>query len=157
EPATCTRAAAPLAYRAPPLPAMSSKKVLALTKSGPSVATAPPRLPALARPSRRLTFWRVSVPWLTMRPPLLSPEWPLASTMFLTVNEWPRATENRRAVLVKLPLRVMRLAPSRVVLWLMACSVRRTMVLGPPQLKVTLPPPERAAARAASVQLSEVP
>src|SRR5579859_4014921 len=64
-------------------------------------------------------------------------------------------TTNRRVA--RLPVSVMTPPPSRMALVVRVMGLENAMVLGPPQLKVTRPPPARAVLTPAWVQFVTTP
>ena len=116
---------------------------------------APPEIAPLLE---NVPLMTVNVPLLRMAPPpLYAPALlPLAMVRLARVKAAPEFTTN--TCVVPPPLSVMRLPPSMLVSTAMIFWLVTVIVTGlVPQLKVTLPPPARAASNADSVQLPAVP
>src|SRR5216684_780938 len=75
--------------------------------------------------------------------------------MFLSLRVTP--SETLKMATESEPSSVMPPAPSMVVDWVMFLVVVRKNEMGPPQLKVTVPPPANLASSPASVQLLTTP
>src|SRR5579859_1028878 len=140
-----------LANSAPALPPVLLASRLWVMVSGPLLKMAPPLLVLLV-----WLFWIVawsstSVPWLTSAPPSVPPPLNRSRMMCRRVNKLLESTVIKRVL--RLPVRVMASPPSMVTGTLMARGTVSTIVLGPQQAKVMVPPADSAAAKSLSVQL----
>src|SRR5579859_47600 len=146
-----TMALPKLANSAPALPAVLSLSALLVIVTGPSLKMAPP-LWLLSVWLWVMVAWSsVRLPWLVMAPPSPPVLAALSSTMCAKVNVTLLLTTNSRVA--TLPVSVTALPPSSVASWLTVMRVVSVMVVGPPQLKVIVPPPARADSNPAWVQL----
>jgi hypothetical protein len=102
-----------------------------------------------------VTLVSVSGPALQIAPPLPLELNALSSVMLLIASDADAWTLNKRVV--SPPVMVITPLPSMTVFCVIVFSLRTRIVFGPPQLKVTVPPPASAVVKAASVQLLGVP